>query len=360
MSIHTTGSGKCDNLLVMEGELFIVTREESEASSTSAEKEDKGDAAKKKKGHLTFERNIEIFKVLATVWVAGIGTFVTMQFNERQHELNRIQAIASMLPHLSDKADTGQSNNELEKATPASGDNHKKPDMSRDGAIWAIYRTANSKTMLRDLASLFPEDIYRVVSSTAVSEGLEEDPDALIALEVASEKLAAKYSQEKMTDMAIRLYDQALRLRTRAAEKNKSPLHIVDITDSEIHDQPASDETATLILAVNKLGDLHMHDSEQNKFINTHHFQAKQLYKRARALGKDSADMKVKEQVALADTHLGEIYLRENRWEQSREYFREARGLTVEVSGEQSAAVKAIDEQLKGLETRIDQGRKNS
>ncbi len=64
-----------------------------------------------------------------------------------------------------------------------------KQRMVRDGAIWAIFRTAQNKNMLRDLANLFPEDIYRVVSSIAASGGLEHDEDELMALQIASEKL---------------------------------------------------------------------------------------------------------------------------------------------------------------------------
>ncbi|HEY9784792.1 MAG TPA: hypothetical protein V6D17_05255 [Candidatus Obscuribacterales bacterium] len=297
------------------------------------------------KDHITWERSIEIFKVLATLWVAGVGTIVTMQFNERQHELNRIEAIAKMLPHLSVKADQQNSKN------PGASRN---PDMSRDGAIWAIYRTANNKTMLRDLASLFPEDIYRVVSSTAQGGGLSQDHDAMAALEVASEKLAAKFTSEKKTELALRLYDQAVRLRQRSAG-DPTPIHIVDITDAEVQGQPAADETGALISSVNKLGELHWKDSEKSKGVNTHHFQAKQLYKRARDIGKGSSDKDVKSQVAIADTHLGKIYAAEHHFERAQEYLKEAKALLTETSGADSAAVKETDRLLSEVAQKIEQ-----
>lgn len=324
-----------------------MTDKPTESSSTNT------DTHKDVKKHITWERGIEILKVAATVWVAGIGTIVTMQFNERQHELNRIEAIARMLPHLAVKPETGNG------AKSGSDAGEHKSDMSRDGAIWAIYRTANSKTMLRDLASLFPEDIYRVVSSTAQSGGLSQDQDALTALEVSSEKLAGKYSTEHRNDLAIRLYDQTLRLKERKVF-DKSPLHIVDLSDSEVKGQPGTDETATLITKVNKLGDVHLNDSEKSKDINTHHFQAKQLYKRARDLGKGSADNQVNAQVVIADLRLGRIYMSEFRWERALEYYNEARPLQVTLYGADSQEVKETDKLIEELKRKAEHKKSKS
>lgn len=322
-----------------------------------------------KKSFWTHEHIIEILKVTATLWVAGVGTFVTMEFNERQHELNRIEAIAKMLPHLNDTANNsiagGIAGGTIASAAPASGSAEspvltsaptRRSSMSRDGAIWAIYRTANNKTMLRDLASLFPEDIYRVISSTAAGGALGSDDDALTALEVASEKLAAKFSAEKRTDLALRLYDQVLRLKQRTPG-DTNPLHIVDVTDAEIHDQPVTDETAQLIASVNKLGDLHRQDGATSTQINTHHFQAKQLYKRARELGKGSTDPNVKAQVAIADLDLGAIFTKEERYGKAREYYQEARELQTAVYGADSTAVKATDKAIREVTEKISQGR---
>lgn len=343
----------------------------SKSEAPKTESSSKADVPEKK-SFWTHEHIIEMLKVAATLWVAGIGTFVTMEFNERQHELNRIEAIAKMLPHLNDAANTvsvpattpATTTAGTTTSTPAADPGatrklivaQRRSTMSRDGAIWAIYRTANNRTMLRDLASLFPEDIYRVISSTAEGGALGSDEDAVTALEVASEKLAAKFSAEKRTDLALRLYQQVLRLKQRTPG-DTTPLHIVDVTDAEIQDQPVTDETALLIASVNKLGDLHMQDSASSKEINTHHFQAKQLYKRARDLGKGSTDPNVKAQVAIADVDLGIIFTKEERYEQAREYYREARALQVAVFGADSTAVRQTDKAISDLTEKIDQRR---
>ena len=41
-----------------------------------------------------------------------------------------------------------------------------KPDMGKDGAIWAIFRTAKNKAMLRDLASLFQRRFTKTTATT--------------------------------------------------------------------------------------------------------------------------------------------------------------------------------------------------
>lgn len=297
-------------------------------------------APERPKHPVTWERSMDVLKVLATVWVALIGTVVTMQYNERQAELNRIEAIAKMLPHLSEKPKHAAGGGESVSTA--------KGDMSRDGAIWAMFRTANSKTMLRDLASLFPEDIYRVVSSTAAAGSLEQDDDALTAIQVASEKLATKYTNDKKNDLAMRLYNQAVKLKERTPH-DKSPIHIVDITDPEV-DAPGVDQTASLIESVNKLGALHAAES-QTKTVNTSHFQAKQLYKRARQIGINSTDNKVKLQVAAADIALGDIFVDETRFDQARMYYIEGRKLQAEALGPTSPEVQATDMKIGKLGT---------
>jgi hypothetical protein len=316
----------------------------SAAEPTAASTAPAESKPEKPKHPVTWDRSMDVLKILATVWVALIGTVVTMQYNERQAELNRIEAIAKMLPHLSEKPKThsGASGAGSDTTSTAKG------DMSRDGAIWAMFRTANSKTMLRDLASLFPEDIYRVVSSTAAAGSLEQDDDALTAIQVASEKLATKYTNDKKSDLAMRLYNQAVRLKERKP-LDKSPIHIVDITDPEV-EAPGVDQTASLIESVNKLGALHAAEST-SKSVNTSHFQAKQLYKRARQLGINSTDNNVKLQVAAADIALGDIFVQEVRFDQARLYYTEGRKLQVEALGPDAPQVQATDMKIAKLGT---------
>lgn len=290
--------------------------EEPKAPDASSEKE--------KKKIFNWDRCLEIVKLVATVWVAGLGTIVTMQFNERQNELNRLEAIAKMLPHLSQKPTDPN----------VKSPNQHHHDLSRDGAIWAIYRTANNRVMLRDLASLFPEDIYRVVSSTAQAGGVVPDEDALTAIQVASEKLAARYEKQH-SELALRLYDQAVRLKQRSKD-DSTPIYIVDLTDQEVQGQPKTEEAAHLLASINKLADLHLTDAEKTKRISTHHFQAKQLYKRVRDLGKDSSDERVMEQVAIADSCLGKMYAQEDRLERARDYFTDALNLSKNLAGDRN------------------------
>lgn len=316
-----------------------------------------GDAGKDQKPHkfFTFERTIEIAKLLATIWIAFVGSFVTMQFNERQHELSRMEAIAKMLPHVSAGDDKPSSSDDDAASAPAIGATKSggkpeapilgKSDMGRDGAIWAIFRTANNRIMLRDLASLFPEDIYRVVSSIAVAGGLEHDTDAITALQVASEKLAAKYSNDpNHAEMATRLYNQAVRLKERKPT-DTSPLTIVDLTTEEVAALPSQDQAAALITSLNRLAELHLQDAQNNTghHVSTGHWQAKQMFKRARQLGIGSPDKLVQAQVAKADEQLGAIYLEEKHPNDALTYLKEARAIQVPLVGEKSGDVQRID-----------------
>lgn len=324
--------------------------------------------AKPKKGW-TWERTIEISKIAATLYAACLGTFVTMQFNERQHELARIEAIAKMLPSLAAKeieeerhyiapADPsvipekkgGQANsNELHKASES------KQRMVRDGAIWAIFRTAQNKNMLRDLANLFPEDIYRVVSSIAASGGLEHDEDEIMALQIASEKLANKYMDENDNILASKLYNQALRLKERLRGQMQ-PLFIVDLNDRNVEELPEevnADRQSVLLASLNRLGDLHSLDSDESHKVNTGHFQSKQLYNRVRNLGKNSQEPSVKLEVARADHGLAHLYEREKRYRTAQFFLADA----LKMMGEKQAGAdperKEIEEELVRIKKNI-------
>ncbi len=300
-----------------------------------------------KKNHITWERAIEVAKLVATIWVALVGSFVTMQFNDRQHELNRIEAIAQMLPHMSGQGAATKSDEA--SSTPGKGD-----DMGRDGAIWAIFRTANNRTMLRDLASLFPEDIYRVVSSIAISGELDRDPDATVALRVSSEKLAAQYSTEpKHTELASRLYTQALRLRERKPD-DVTPLRVVDLATVQQSDShPTGDQLQNLIKTVNDLGDVHMRDiaSPSTKKKSTDvHWAAKELYKRGRNLGLKSTDREVMEQVARSDLSLANLYVIEKLSDDAFKYLKEAVDLEAKITGKpvHNEILKQLDDDGDG------------
>jgi hypothetical protein len=355
----------------------------------------------KKKHPLTWDRTIEIAKLLATIWVAFVGSYVTMQFNERQHELNRIEAIAKMLPHISSKDSTSTDDSDGEDSTQAgptvavpihvakgkrvtaakagAGSDSLKTqtvgtnsdaaigvgspiqtsvlgdhDMSRDGAIWAIFRTANNRVMLRDLAALFPQDIYRVVGSIAIAGELEHDKDAMVALQVASEKLATKYSADpRHAELASRLYAQALRLKERKPDDD-SPLHIIDLT-TDIIEAPTSDEhVAHLVHAVNDLADMHMKDGEgPSKKLNAGHWQAKDLYKRARMIGTGSKDVQVQLQVVRADLGLSKIYLNERVLGDALQYLKEAHKLEHQITPKPDTRdpLKALDANNDGFAT---------
>lgn len=281
------------------------------AKATSADEINGG----KKSGHpFTWERSIEIVKLVATVWVAMIGTICTMQYNERQHELNRIEAIAKVLPHLASNPQTdGSDGNE----------------MARDGAIWAAFRIANNKVMLRDLAALYPEDIYRVVSSIAAADGLEHDNDALTALEVSSEKLASKYANnDKKQQMSVRLLEQSMRIRQHI-EGDKGPLNIVDLSTANDYAQ-SREQTADVMHALNKLGKMHLRNSQKGDTVGTERSRGRQLFARARQLGitaKNRTPEVMKELIA-ADENLAELLRSENKISDAEAYQKEAAALT--------------------------------
>lgn len=321
--------------------------------------------AEKKKGGwswLSWERDVEILKIAVTFYAACIGTFVTFQFNERQHELNRIEAIAKMLPHLDEGEKASDSAPELsppdavaepnspEQKPPHKHESHK---MTRDGAIWAIFRTANNKTMLRDLAALFPEDIYRVVSSIAASGGLNNDDDALTALQVASEKLANKYAANNDTVLASRLYHQAVKLKQRTKGSDES-FPIVDITDQAIDEPTGEDHIAEMLRSLNKLGDLHRNESESSNKVSTGRWNAKQMYKRVRELGKKADSVTSKEEVLNADAALSELYLKDHRADTARIFLNDALNLKRELEAKGVQLSAAMQSRLTRLQSEID------
>jgi hypothetical protein len=285
------------------------------------------DKDKDHKNWFTPERVLEIVKICATVWVALVGTIVTMQFNERQHELNRIEAIAKILPHLSEVKPSGST------ATPgnggAGGGNAltESSDMSRDGAIWAAFRIASNKLMLRDLAALFPEDIYRVVSSIAAADGLEHDDDALRALEVDSEKLASKYSSDpRYQSLSARLLDQSMRIREHL-NGAKTSLSLVDLSAFDLYD--TADQTAGLMESLNRLAAMHINAVQKEHSVSTDRSRARQLYIRCRQIGlaSKSKDRNILAQLVIADNALAKIYEAEGRTADANDYAMEAREL---------------------------------
>lgn len=312
--------------------------------------------SKPKKGW-TWERTIEISKIAATLYAACLGTFVTMQFNERQHELARIEAIAKMLPSLAAREieeekhnfSTGKVDENVVVEHPAArSSSQSKQRMVRDGAIWAIFRTAQNKNMLRDLANLFPEDIYRVVSSIAASGSLEHDEDEIMALQIASEKLANKYMDENDNALAAKLYSQALRLKERLRGQSQ-PLFIVDLNDRNVEELPAeaiADRQSALLASLNRLGDLHSQDSEESHKVNTGHYQSKQLYNRVRNLGKGATEPGVKMQVVRADQGLARLYEREKRYKTAEAYLSDALKLLADKQLEGNPENTDIKEEL--------------
>ncbi len=322
--------------------------------------------SKAKKGW-TWERTIEVSKIVATLYAACLGTFVTMQFNERQHELARIEAIAKMLPSLAAKEAEQEKHTVEYSANETNGIGSKtaggqspapsqqmrhaadsKQRIVRDGAIWAIFRTAQNKNMLRDLANLFPEDIYRVVSSIAASGGLEHDQDEIMALQIASEKLANKYMDENNNVLAAKLYNQALRLKERLDGKPEA-LFIVDLNDTSVEELPeelAGDRQAVLLASLNKLGDLHSRDSEESHKVNTGHFQSKQLFNRVRALGKNSTDLSARMEVARADQGLARLYEKEKRYKTAAFFLTDALKIVKDKHGDGSPEQTRIETEL--------------
>lgn len=325
------------------------------------------------KKSLNWDRTMDIVKIAVTFYAACIGTFVTMQYNERQHELARLQAIANMLPHLSESANDGSmkgsdsisggvastktSVDSDSTSNIASGDpstalkaykSQSKSSLSRDGAIWAIFRTANNKTMLRDLAALFPEDIYRVVSSIAVSGGLERDGDAITALQVTSEKLANKYSDEGRLELANRLYTQALRLKQHKFKEDE-PLNIVDLNE-EVLVGPQNEETlAETLHSLNKLGDIHRKESENSTKPNTGRWTARQFYKRVIKLGAGATSEDAVLQVAQADEALAELSQKDKHMKTAVVYLQQALEIKTKFYGADNPEVKALQEQIRNL-----------
>jgi len=312
----------------------------------------------------TWERTIEVSKIVATLYAACLGTFVTMQFNERQHELARIEAIAKMLPSLAvhehDLAvpaqDLATASDGKTPASIAAAKSSDKQRMVRDGAIWAIFRTAQNKNMLRDLANLFPRDIYRVVSSIAASGGLEHDEDEIMALQIASEKLANTYMDENDNVMASKLYNQALRLKERLNGQKNVPLFIVDLNDrvmEELPEEVNSDRQSVLLASLNKLGELHSIDSDESHRVNTGHFQSKQLFNRVRTLGKESKIPSARSEVVRADQGLAHLFEREKRFKTALFYLDEALVIEKAIRGEKSVTANKIETEITRVKAQI-------
>ena len=226
--------------------------------------------------------------------------------------------------------------------------------MSRDGAFWAIFRAANDKNMLRDLAALFPMDIYRVVSSIVIAGELDHDPEAVVALQVSSEKLAVQYSANPLhAELASRLYAQALRLKTRAPD-DTSPLHVVDLTGQTGQSEPTGDELARLLGSINALADAHQKDataaSSQKRSV-TSTIDSKELYKKARTLGLNSSDNQVLMQVIHTDLSLASLYCSEGMCDDSFNYLKEAMTLEGKITGDTNVdkKIKALDKDEDGF-----------
>jgi len=302
------------------------------------------DAMKPERKHgITWDRTIEVLKVVVTLWAALLGSYVTMQYNQRQNELSRIEAIAQMLPHISGNS-----------TDPSKSSSSPSDDMSRDGAFWAIFRAANDKNMLRDLAALFPMDIYRVVSSIVIAGELDHDPEAVVALQVSSEKLAVQYSANPLhAELASRLYAQALRLKTRAPD-DTSPLHVVDLTGQTGQSEPTGDELARLLGSINALADAHQKDataaSSQKRSV-TSTIDSKELYKKARTLGLNSSDNQVLMQVIHTDLSLASLYCSEGMCDDSFNYLKEAMTLEGKITGDTNVdkKIKALDKDEDGF-----------
>lgn len=343
---------------------------------------DKDKEKDKPKGFWTWDRSIEILKIVATVYAACIGTFVTMQFNERQHELARLEAIAKMLPHLADHADTSSSSSgslttnsaifplvgklsgSADPISTAAGDTGSPPPnppgspnttvetnrMMRDGAIWAIFRTANNKTMLRDLAALFPEDIYRVVSSIAAAGNLSGDEDAITALSVASEKLANRYTDHgENPALASRLYSQALRLKKRTNGDKDGLLYVVDLNENEISGPHDTDRQFETLQSLNQLAEMHYIESESSKNVNTGHYQAKQLFKRVISKGASSTDPASQLEVAKAQIGLARLYTREKQYKDAIVYMRDALALREKYLGKNDKQVADLCSEMANV-----------
>lgn len=332
-----------------------MTEDQVTTSPDGSDKKAKGSG---KFGWLTWEHTLDISKVLVTFYAACIGTVVTMQFNERQHELARMEAIAKMLPHLAEYESQGdEPDDDNSKIVPnnSAKTQNDKPEkknghLARDGAMWAIFRTANNKTMLRDLASLFPEDIYRVVSSIAASGALNNDPDAVTALQVSSEKLASKYSNTSHTELASRLYSQALHLKQNSTNVIHGPISIIDLNDLESEPVPNDEHLDDMLKSMNKLADMHRRESESAIAPSTGRWTAKQMYKRVRILGTKAVSASAKMEAAQADLALANIYLKEHKRQTAAFYLKEALELNRSIPGTNEQITKQISQQLKDLE----------
>jgi hypothetical protein len=323
---------------------------------------------KKRFGGLTWEKGLEIAKIGVTLYAACFGTIVTMQFNERQHELARLEAIAKMLPHLAQddkpeqpkasvpksvsKDTAGQTSGPEDDSGPSKGDPDPNPvddsgpsksSLARNGAMWAIFRTANNKTMMTDLASLFPEDIYRVVSSIATSGGIEHDDEAMTALQVSSEKLANRYSDQNKPEIAARLYNQALHLKERHHNSN-TPLTIIDLNEPIVQGLEGQDTLAETLKNLNRLGEIHLKESEGNKKVNTGRWNAKQLFKRVRQMGLKSQDKKARLEVAKADYELFILFSKDKRPDTADKFLQEALQIKRSILGANDPEVLQLQE----------------
>ncbi len=304
-----------------------VTQPEVKASA-AAEKDDKP----ARKPFWTWDRFIDLLKILATLYAACIGTIVTMQFNERQHELARIEAIAQLLPHLahsevqhSAPAPSNAASSAGQDSAASSEDRESR--LVRDGTMWAIFRTAQNKTMLRDLAALFPEDVYRVVGSIAAADALE-DQDGITALEVASEKMAARYAAEGKSGLAGRLYDQALRLKKHEDGTSTAPLDIIDLTNLEHFDlrkyKDNDEQVLDLMKSANRLAEAHVVESETATGVNTTHSDAKTFYMHAIEAGKQHAESRaIQSELSKSYDGMSKICLQENNLDGAIRWMRE-------------------------------------
>src|SRR5262249_25629623 len=143
-------------------------------------------------------------------------------------------------------------------------------------------------------------------------------------------------------DLSSRLFAQALQLKDRSPD-DESPIHVIDLTTEKASEtEPTGDQLAKLLQSMNDLADAHLKDNTTPHPSNQHsaqaaardtHWQAKQLFKRARQLGLASSDQQVLEQLMRADLGLARLYVVEQLSDDAFKYLKEAYGIEAKITG---------------------------
>ena len=172
-------------------------------------------------------------------------------------------------------------------------------------------------------------------------------------------------SDSKRAELASRLYAQALRLRARTPD-DQSPLRVLDLTaDKTADSETTGDQLASLTQTINDLAESHLKDqpasdnkNPQSRSRDTH-WQAKQLYKRARQLGVKSDDQQVLEQVMRADLGLAQLYVAEQLSDDAFKYLKEAFAIESKITGNATfeSNMKALDSDGDGYASLPELGR---